>query len=317
LLGQCRVALFAIDEAHCISQWGHDFRPAFMELTRVLEELGHPPVLALTATATPEVIDDIVRSLGMRNAVVVNTGMFRPNLELGVLQASSDPQKRLRLIQLLYGLKGSGIVYAATLKQVAAVDAELRAAGLSCAPYHGRMNPTERRENQDRFMAGELKAIVATNAFGMGIDKPDIRFVVHYAMPGSLEAYYQEAGRAGRDGEPAKCTLLFDIHDRRTHKYFIASRHRGVITRLKRKGLENADLAARLCEEDKRRDEDEDKLERMILYAQSAICRWRTLLEYFDAPDLEPSFRCGTCDACLHAEEWQARPGEHLPSIAS
>lgn len=147
-------------------------------------------------------------------------------------------------------------------------------------------------------MSGKLKAIVATNAFGMGIDKPDIRFVVHYQMPGSLEAYYQEAGRGGRDGEPSRCVLLFNAADRRTHRYLIAKSFSGARTRLLRKGLSEADAATRLRSLEARKTANEDKLERMVAYAQSSLCRWRTLLEYFEDPDGGQDFRCGTCDAC-------------------
>jgi ATP-dependent DNA helicase RecQ len=208
-----------------VSHWGHDFRPAYLEIKDAIHALGRPPVLALTATATTEVIEDVLSQLDIPRAAVINTGVYRENLQLEVLRTVNEPQKRQHLVRLLHETEGSGIVYAATVRQVDLLHDLLTSFGFRVAKYHGRMPPKQRKENQDRFMDGDLHAVVATNAFGMGIDKPDIRFVVHYTMPGSLEAYYQEAGRAGRDGKRARCVLFYQLEDRRTQLYFLGGRY--------------------------------------------------------------------------------------------
>lgn len=224
-LSPLSIALFAIDEAHCISQWGHDFRPDYLRLTRALRNLGQPPVAALTATATPEVRADIIEQLGLgqsgrRAPKVFVSGFARHNLTLVVTHTKKRAEKMRRIVETIRELK-TGIVYCATRKNVERVAAELRSAGLACAAYHGGMAEGERTKQQDRFMSGDCPVAVATNAFGMGVDRPDLRFIVHHDIPGSVEAYYQEAGRAGRDGEPARCELLFNYADVRTQEFFI------------------------------------------------------------------------------------------------
>ena len=219
------VALLVIDEAHCISQWGHDFRPAYLEIGAAIEALGRPTVLALTATATAEVVDDIRHQLGVPDLEVVNTGMYRPNLDLQVLQVTSDAEKLDRLRETLRATPGDGIVYTSTVKVCTDVFERLRDAGESVTIYHGKLPAAERNANQDAFMSGERRVMVATNAFGMGIDKADIRCVIHFQMPGSVQAYYQEAGRAGRDGESARCVLLFHRKDRHVQQFFLARRY--------------------------------------------------------------------------------------------
>jgi ATP-dependent DNA helicase RecQ len=219
------VDLLVVDEAHCISQWGHDFRPAFLEIADAAEALGHPTVLALTATATEEVARDIATQLRRPRMRVIDVGIYRANLEYRVVQVTRDDEKIQRLIEIARSTAGAGIIYAATIANVERVYAALLDAGESVARYHGRLPARARAESQAAFMEGHARVMVATNAFGMGIDKPDIRFVVHFQFPGSLEAYYQESGRAGRDGEHACCTLLFDVHDRRVQRFFLLRRY--------------------------------------------------------------------------------------------
>jgi ATP-dependent DNA helicase RecQ len=208
-----------------VSQWGHDFRPDFLALGDAIDELGRPAVLALTATATDDVIDDIRRVLRIPDAEVVHTGFYRPNLELAVVPAAGEVEKRAKLLELIRKTEGTGIVYTATVKAVGELTEFLLSEGIDAASYHGRLKKSDREANQDRFMSGDLRVMVATNAFGLGIDKADIRFVIHHHLPSNLEAYYQEAGRAGRDGKPAVCTLLFDPSDKALLRFFQAGRY--------------------------------------------------------------------------------------------
>lgn len=225
LLREVGVDLFVIDEAHCVSQWGHDFRPDYLSLHHARKRLGDPPILAMTATASERTVDEIVSSLNLNDPVMVSSGIYRPNLRLSVMAADGQKQKDDHLRALLTSpaslvANEPAIVYCSTIKDVERLAQQFADIGPPVFSYHGRMRKADRLESQNAFMVGPPAVMFATNAFGLGINKPDIRRVIHYALPASIEAYYQEVGRAGRDGQDAECTLLFDHADLRVLKMF-------------------------------------------------------------------------------------------------
>lgn len=275
-LAQLPVSLVAIDEAHCISQWGHDFRPSYLRLTEIIKQLpSHPTIVALTATATPKVAADIMQRLDLQREV--KTGFARENLSFKVVK--DQDSDRFLLDYLKMNTEQSGIIYASTRKEVERLTLMLDKQSVPVTMYHGGLSKQERQKNQDDFLFDRLPVMVATNAFGMGIDKSNVRFVIHDQIPGSLEAYYQEAGRAGRDGLPSEAILLFKLNDVQIQRFFIDQSEMDDATKAR----------------------EYDKLQLMVQYANTPQCLQQYILNYFG----EQAPACGQCSNCLDERESQ------------
>ena len=288
-----KLSLIAIDEAHCISEWGHDFRPDYRNLIMLRKSFPGVPVVALTATATERVREDIIDQLNLKNARVFISSFDRPNLTYAVLPKKKAFNSLLALLRK--HANRPAIIYCFSRRETETLSRDLRRRGFNSRPYHAGLAGKIRKETQEKFTHDEVQIIVATIAFGMGIDKPDIRLIIHHSIPKSIEGYYQETGRAGRDGLPSDCVLFFSLGDAAKHKYFI----RGI-------------------RDDKERDNAEEKLQQVIDYAELETCRREYLLGYFS--EWQRGESCGGCDVCLgplegtEENEEEAEPGKETVS---
>ena len=286
---QTKIALIAVDEAHCVSQWGQDFRPSYLGIAGFIETLPSRPVVgAFTATATAEVKSDVLRLLSLKNPLCITTGFDRPNLCFEVVRPKNKAACFLELIAKHSG--ECGIVYCATRKTVDTLHADLRGRGIAAARYHAGMDDIERRLNQEDFIQDRACIMIATNAFGMGIDKPDVRFVIHFNMPKSMESYYQEAGRAGRDGKPSDCTLMFSSDDIKIAEFLIRNSGRvEELTERERRIINRRDM---------------ERLDYMTRYCEIGSCLRSYILRYFGEVK---KGKCGNCGNCKRENTWRRR----------
>ncbi len=344
-----------IDEAHCVSQWGHDFRPAYLGIGETLRHIGQPPLLALTATASEEVVDDIQKQLGLKELAVFRSSVLRENLNFEAQYLNTPSEKMQAVLALVREMQdSSGIIYTATVQAAKQVHEFLKDQGVGSILYHGKLKAREREAHQNEFMNHTPRLMIATNAFGMGIDKADIRYVIHFQFPASLDAYYQEAGRAGRDGAKARCILLYLKRDKCTQSLFLSGKYpraeevaqvystlqdfarknlsanretlgshlpphfsqkkvsvilsllkqTKILKEIKRTGFKllKADLVPSAVDAlaqvyAARAERDRTKLNDVIIYAQTALCRWQNILRYFNEESALET--CGHCDNCL------------------
>ena len=275
MLKEIRISFYAIDEAHCISEWGHDFRPEYRRIRSIIEEISVAPIIALTATATPKVQSDIIKNLGMTDATVFKSSFNRPNLYYEIRDKSDPKRDIIRYIKQNPGK--SGIIYCLSRKKVEELAELLNINGIKAAPYHAGLDARTRAENQDKFLMEDIDVIVATIAFGMGIDKPDVRFVIHYDIPKSIEGYYQETGRAGRDGREGQCITFYSYKDIQKLEKFMQG-----------KPVAEQEIGKQLLMD-------------TVAYAESNSCRRKLLLNYFGEDYQEDN--CGACDNCLHPKK--------------